>query len=365
MSTPPGHVGIASIIGDLPRELARLFGSPPDMARIISDAGLEPGLVAFYGLPPIIAWTSILLAAEHHPGIPAVVHAAQRSFPDNEVLADVMREQSSQPPEPQIRVEIRPATQSISIGESLFRHVPSGTAWIGSDEDYEHERPRRQVRQAAFLLQDTPVTNAEFAVFCDRTGFRTSAELGAPALGIVNGAWQPVSGATWRIPSGSISPHPPSDDDPVVQVSWVDTVIYCRWLTEVTGLDIGLPAESQWEYAAGGPDGLRWPSGDSYEPGLANLDHTGTMPVRSFPPNSFGLYDMAGNVYEWCSDWYTSPGPDLVSEKVLRGGSWSDTAYHCRTANRFHAGPALAAANWGFRPCIGLTGKLAESLTAQ
>jgi formylglycine-generating enzyme required for sulfatase activity len=279
-------------------------------------------------------------------------------------------------------VKIIPADHSIVVGATVFRYIPPGTAWIGSDNGYEHERPRHQVKQQAFFLQDAPVTNAEFDMFCNDAGYRTSAELGSDALYVRDGVWQPLGGATWRLPSDGISPHPKGNDHPVVQVSWHDAGEYCRWFAGVTGLPVGLPTETQWEYAAGGPAGLRWPFGDTYKPGMANLENSGTAPVRKFPPNAFGLYDMAGNTYEWCADWYVAewaraghalsgaPSPDPTgpgggSYKILRGGSWLDIPFHCRTANRFYAAPILAAANWGFRPCMRLNGDLVRTLISE
>jgi len=387
MNATPGGGGTITIIGELPRELAKLFGTPTDIARIVTDAGLDPGMLVIYGQSPIIAWTIALMAAEHHPGIGAVIHAAQRDNPANEVLARAMQYISAgrlsfSQTDSTIHVEIIAADSSISAGTTVFRYIPPGRAWVGSDDGYEHERPRHQVRQSAFFLQDAPVTRAEFEAFCNTTGFRTSAELGSEALYVSEGIWRPLAGATWRLPSGGTSPFPMGGDHPVVQVSWYDASIYCRWFADVTGLAVGLPTETQWEYAAGGPAGLRWPFGETYEPGIANVEHPGTTPVRGFPPNAFGLYDMAGNAYQWCADWYTDQwtraghslsgtpsldpaGPGAGSYKVLHGGSWFDTPYHCRTANRFYAAPILAAANWGFRSCVRLTDDLVRTLISE
>ena len=387
MNVTPRTGGLTAVVGELPNELARLFGAPPDILRIVTDAGLDHRRLVLHGLPPVIAWTWILMEAEHQPGIHAVIRAAQRDYPDNEVLGRAMQDSSagrlpfSRPSSP-MHVKIIPADLSISVGTTMFRYIPPSTAWVGSDDGYEHERPRHRVRQSAFFLQDAPVTCADFAAFCDITDFRTSAELGAEALCPRQGIWRPLAGATWRLPGAGIVPCATGDDHPVVQVSWYDANIYCRWFAEVTGLEVGLPTETQWEYAASGPAGLRWPSGDTYERGTANLEHSGTTPVRHFPPNPFGLYDMAGNVYQWCADWYIDEwtraghvlsgvpsldplGPGAGICKILRGGSWFDTPYHCRAANRFYADPILAAANWGFRTCVPITGDLVRTLISE
>lgn len=376
--------GAITIIGELPRELTRLFMTSTDIRRIVTDAGLEPGMFYIDGQPPLIAWTSILLSAEYHPGIRAIIEAAQRDFPDNKVLARAMQDDSAgrlpfSPSDSPIKVEVNSPDLSISAGPAVFRYISPGTAWVGSDDGYEHERPRHRVRQSAFFLQDAPVTRAEFAAFCDATGYQSSAELGAPALYVSDGFWCPVTGASWRNPTGEAAAPPVGDQHPVVQVSWYDASIYCRWFAEATALGAGLPTETQWEYAASGPAGLRWPSGDAYEPGMANAGHLETTPVRSFPPNTFGLYDMAGNVYQWCADWYATEwtnvghslsglpsldpaGPGSGDCKVLRGGSWFDVPHHCRTANRFFAAPVLAAANWGFRLCLPVNDALVRML---
>jgi formylglycine-generating enzyme len=386
IATPPGG-GMGPVIGELPNELARLFGRPDDITRIITDAGLDPRRLVFYALPPAIAWTWILIEAEHTPGVPAVVRAAQRDFPDNEVLSRALQDHQVEHlpmsrPGPRIRVEIIAAELAIAAGRAVFRYIPPGTALVGSDDGYAHERPRHRVGESAFFLQDAPVTRAEFGAFCDATGFRTSPEVGSEALCLIEGAWRPRPGATWRRPDGGVATGQTGDDHPVVQVSWYDASIYCRWLAEVTGLPVELPTESQWEYGAGGPAGLRWPFGDTYEPGMANLEGSWTTPVRQFPPTAFGLHDMAGNVYEWCADWFVPDwtgaghalagtpsldprGPGSGSDKVLRGGSWFDSPHHCRSANRFAAAPVLAAANWGFRCCLRLTEELARTLISE
>jgi formylglycine-generating enzyme len=388
MNAPRRGGGDVTIFGELPTELGRLFGSPGDIRMIVADAGLDPGLFRIFDLAAIMAWAYIL-AMQDQSGISAVIQAAQRYHPDNEVLARARQENSggglpfSADHRP-MQVEINPADRSISVRGAVFRYIPPGRAWVGSDEGYEHERPRHQVRQSAFFLKDSPVTRAEFAEFCDTTGFRTSAELGSAALGIRDGVWLPLAGASWRLPSGGIVLHPLGDDHPVVQLNWYDASIYGRWLAEASGLAVGLPTETQWEYAAAGPSGLRWPFGDTWAPGLANVEnpaeHLGTTPVRQFPPNAFGLYDMAGNAYEWCADWYAAgwtghalagppsldpAGPEEGGGKVLRGGSWIDTPHHCRCANRFYADPILASENWGFRTCIRLTADLARTLARE
>ena len=216
--------------------------------------------------------------------------------------------------------------------------VPGGTFRMGSDEHYPEERPARGVEVGAVLVSPTQVTNADFAAFVDATDYRTVAERpldpadfpGAPAENLQPGSmvftgtpgpvdlrhlsqwWTWTPGASWRHPQGHSSDLQDRDDHPVVHVAHEDAEAYARW----AGLT--LPTEAEWEHAAlgGSPRTYTW--GDQPErPGerLANYWHGHfpwraepgygtTSPVGSYPANDYGLYDMAGNVWEWTSDWF-------------------------------------------------------------
>ncbi len=149
---------------------------------------------------------------------------------------------------------------------------------------------------------------------------------------------------------------------PVINVSWDDAAAYCQWLSDKTGLQFNLPTEAQWEKAARGNDHRKYPWG-SREPDkdLANFS-VKTTPVGSYPAGAspYGLLDMAGNVWEWCSDWYeagyykNSPqknpaGPDSVSYRVFRGGRWGSDAGFLRCADRLRYGPSNRYNFLGFR----------------
>jgi formylglycine-generating enzyme required for sulfatase activity len=261
------------------------------------------------------------------------------------------------------------------------------------DEGYpaDGESPVHQVTVGGFRIDTTAVTNQQFAAFVDSTGYRTEAELfGSSAvfhllaqadkkdvLGVAAGTpwWLNVRGADWAHPAGPKSGWSDFSDHPVVHVSHNDALAYCRWAGR------RLPTEAEWEYAArGGLAGQRYPWGNELlgDGGqhlcniwqgtfpLANTQgdgHLGTAPVKSFPPNGYGLYEVSGNVWEWCSDWFlpkyyrnspeNSPqGPTIGSGRVMRGGSYLCHDSYCnryRVAARSSNTPESSSGNTGFR----------------
>jgi formylglycine-generating enzyme required for sulfatase activity len=219
--------------------------------------------------------------------------------------------------------------------------IPGGEFLMGSEQFYPEERPVRRVVVDGFWIDRTPVTNARFTQFVRETGYVTVAdrppraedypgaipELLVPGSlafrktpGPVNlddwtqwWAWMP--GASWRQPEGPGSSITKRKRHPVVHVAYDDVQAYCTWAGKA------LPSEAEWEFAArGGLDGAVFTWGDEEEPDgkpLANAwqgefpwrnlnrdGYPGTSPVGAFPPNGYGLSDMAGNVWEWTDDWY-------------------------------------------------------------
>jgi formylglycine-generating enzyme len=244
---------------------------------------------------------------------------------------------------------------------------------MGSDRHYPEEAPTHHVRVAAFAMDPFPVTNAEFAAFVRSTGYVTVAErpidpadypgavpenlvpgsmVFTPTSGPVNlrhlsqwWAWTP--GACWHQPEGPGSSVKRRADHPVVHVAHEDARSYADW----AGAD--LPTEAEWEYAArGGLEGADFTWGDEARPEgriMANTwdgpdfpwrstkesGWTRTSPVGSFPANGFGLHDMAGNVWEWTEDWWTSRHPDDAGSPCC-----APTPTACAT------GPPPAAPRW-------------------
>ena len=281
--------------------------------------------------------------------------------------------------------------------------LPGGSYQMGSDgyfttpygpKEFPEEAPLRQVSVKGFWIDETEVTNDQFAAFVEETGYVTFAEREAkpedfplearaslPQGKFRQGAiffsvpktfegdpndegaylqwWRWDPSANWRQPGGEGSSIEGKGDHPVVCIDHEDALAYAKWAGK------RLPTEAEWEYAArGGPR----QSGTDYA-GSNDLSSVGwyddnsgdkTQPVGGKEPNALGLYDMSGNVWEWCLDRYAdnyyrmSPssnprGPASGIFRVLRGGSWYNSASYCRVARRGGGDPSYRILNRGFR----------------
>ncbi len=303
------------------------------------------------------------------------------------------------------------------------RHAPArfstnGMLWIaggefqmGSARGQTDEQPVHKVRVSSFWMDQHEVTNEQFARFVKETGHITDAEkipdpekvpdilpeyrgksgslVFSPPAGQVPLDnhflwWKYGPGADWKHPEGEGTNLKGREKHPVVHVNWFDAVAYSKWAGK------RLPTEAEWEFAArGGLQGKEYIWGDDFEPGgkvLANIwqgafpnentlkdGYRFAAPVGSYPPNGYGLYDMAGNVWEWCSDWYLpdyfsrSPasnptGPDTSHDpnepgawkRIQRGGSFLCTDLYCgayRPSRRMKTTPDTGLSHAGFR-CV-------------
>ena len=226
--------------------------------------------------------------------------------------------------------------------------IPSGDFVMGSEDAELDEKPAHRVHLDDFLIGVHPVTNAEYERFVRETGHRAPAIYELPLVVTVGGIDRERSFRANGQPYIWLDSAAPKDRlaHPVTLVRWEDAIAYCAWLSGATGRIIRLPTEAEWEKAArGGLEGKRYPWGDGIDQNMANFlaDPSsravrGTSQCRTYPPNGYGLFDMAGNVWEWVHDWHsgsyyaTSPlrapaGPREGTLRVVRGGSWlaSDT----------------------------------------
>jgi formylglycine-generating enzyme required for sulfatase activity len=277
--------------------------------------------------------------------------------------------------------------------------VPGGVFWMGSEE-FPDAQPAHNVSVVAYWMDKTEVTNARFRCFVDEAKYLTTAEKApdlteimrqlpkdAPApkkddlvpgslvfappaskvrLDDIGQWWKWTPGASWRHPEGAGSDLAGRDTHPVVHVSYDDALAYCAWRSKKESGTFRLPTEAEWEFAArGGLDRKTFTWGDDFKPDGKLMANTwqgefphrntredgfyGTAPVASFPANGFGLHDMAGNVWEWCADWYhvnyysispkrNPPGPRSsndpfepgIPKRVHRGGSYLCSDEYCK-----------------------------------
>lgn len=225
------------------------------------------------------------------------------------------------------------------LGYPEFVKVAGGTIAMGDEWmiGYADEQPVHEVTLKDFSISKTEVTVGQYRAFCRAVGKSMPSD--APNWG-------------WH------------DNNPMVYVTWYDAVAYCDWLSEKTGNLCRLPTEAEWEYAArGGAQSKGYKYSGSQSPysvaWFSDNSNKRTQAVATKSPNELGLYDMSGNVYEWCIDWYAndyysnSPssnprGPATGTNRVLRGGSWLYSATDCRVAwrNRYSPGTSLSS---GFR----------------
>lgn len=212
-------------------------------------------------------------------------------------------------------------------------------AFGGTRESYREESPQHVLTLPPFAIARTPVTNALYAAYVADAG-------ACPPL-------------IWR---GST---PPDNlrDCPVTDVSWEDAQQFCLWLSEMTAVQYRLPTEAEWEYAARGSDGRRFPWGDDWDPARANTRDSGSggiTPVGTHPAGAspFGCLDMAGNVWEWTAsldapypyrpdDGREDPG--APGRRILRGGSFANPHGFARCACRFRLAPTVRNEFLGFR----------------
>jgi formylglycine-generating enzyme required for sulfatase activity/tRNA A-37 threonylcarbamoyl transferase component Bud32 len=257
-----------------------------------------------------------------------------------------------------------------SIGMKLVL-VPAGTFIMGSSDTETGHEPAEKEHEVSisrpFYMGTTEVTVANYRAFVRATNARSDAEKDGKGAISGYGAGLMDPKCTWRNPG-----WPQGDDHPVTCLSWNDAVEFCRWLSKKEGQTYRLPTEAEWEYAcrAGAQTPFHYGKGlGSDQANFNGVPYGGApagpafnkaVPVKSYRPNDFGLFDMHGNVWEWCGDFFDpsyygrSPksdptGPEAGQERLIRGGSWGDEARGCRAAIRRGWSPSIRAVWLGFR----------------
>lgn len=246
-------------------------------------------------------------------------------------------------PQEKEKKEVEPILTEMSM-------IQGGEYFRGSNENGRDERPKHLVRLSSFALDIHPVTNEQFVRFLEVMG----GEKDVNNNDIIRLRESRIKrlGGKLIIESG-YAKHP------VVGVSWYGATAYAKWIGK------RLPTEAEWEIAAtsGIPD-VTYPTGGDIERSEANFFSADTVNVMSYPPNQFGLYDMPGNVYEWCQDWYDysyyehsaqepedPKGPHQGVYRVLRGGCWKSLKDDLRCSHRHRNNPGTVNKTYGFRCC--------------
>ncbi|XP_034824554.2 formylglycine-generating enzyme [Maniola hyperantus] len=260
-------------------------------------------------------------------------------------------------------------------------HIPAGAYQFGTDDiviEDDKEGPKKLVKLKSFYLDKYEVSNRDFSIFTESSNYKTEAETFGDSFVFtlfLNGTfkeklkdfrvmqapwWYKVDGSNWRHPYGPDSNISDLMDHPVIHVSWNDAVAYCKWR------DARLPTEAEWEAACrGGNHNFTYPWGDKLYPNKKHMSniwqgtfpnhnsakdgYIGTNPVHFFPQNDFGLYNMAGNVWEWTQDSWSH---ENIKEKVKKGGSYlchRSYCYRYRCSARSHNTDDSSAGNLGFR----------------
>jgi formylglycine-generating enzyme required for sulfatase activity len=241
-----------------------------------------------------------------------------------------------------------------------FVYVPGGSFAMGLESGAASEQPVHEVAVSGFLLAEKEITLGQFARFVEDTGYVTDAEKSGYCRMWTGAGWQRQAGCSWRTLLESQSAY-----SPVGGVSWNDAIAFCCWA------GLRLPTEAEWEYAARAGSTHRIWAGTDHDVNLREYAwyraNSGlqSQHVGAGKPNGFGLHDMSGNVWEWCSDWYdggyyarsfpVNPrGPINGRVKVARGGSAFSDATRCRVTHRGRFRADYAHASIGFRPAVDL-----------
>jgi sulfatase modifying factor 1 len=259
-------------------------------------------------------------------------------------------------------------TETVNGVSFKMVRVQGGTFTMGCREEHDGycwdwDLPLHRVTLSNYSIGETEVTVGQFKVFIEKTGYETTAEKEGWSFIWDGNDYVEKKGVNWRHDVVGELRLANENDHPVIHVSWEDAMAYCNWLSKKTGRVYRLPTEAEWEYAArGGNKSLGYMYSGSNEPDEVawNDDNSGsrTHAVKGKKANELGLYDLFGNVWEWCLDWdgeyatgnRTNPmGPAGGSERVIRGGGWTIIPRRCIVSYRLTDSPASRVNYLGFR----------------
>ncbi len=242
--------------------------------------------------------------------------------------------------------------------------VKGGSFTMGSKDGASDERKTHTVNMPDFYIGKYEVTVREFKAFIDDTQYQTDADKGGYSYVWDGSLWSKKKGVNWQYDIAG-NKRPKSEyNHPVIHVSWNDAVAFAKWVSEQTGKTYRLPSESEWEFAARGRKSKGYKYSGSDFPGnvawFSDNAKRRTQSVGGKDPNKLGIYDMSGNVWEWCQDLYHDSYRDAPddgsawiagdgSDRVMRGGGWYNRVSHCRVANRFNYSSSARNGNIGFR----------------
>ncbi len=326
-----------------PTHAPSLADAPSAAAAVNDEAEPEPAPEAEVAPPPaeraddlavspVKQSTTGMLAARGIPR-PSAVPAAETALDKTQIL----------PPRPKLSVSIAQGVLrlQIAIGQHIeFVRVSAGAFQMGSNPQTDRdtqpdELPQIQVELSEYWISKYPITVGQYTIFTNATNRVTPFDF------------------------------PQKSGHPVVNVSWYDALVFCRWASDLTGKQVHLPSEAEWEKAARGADGRLYPWGNTFDAQRLNCAEaklSGTTPVDGFAAgvSPCGAWDMAGNVWEWVNDWYKADyyaeqvaqnpqGPETGYYKTLRGGAWFSDRAHVRAADRTHFNPENQYDYVGFR----------------
>ncbi len=244
-------------------------------------------------------------------------------------------------------------------------YVRGGSFEMGSEKGESDEKPMHTITLSNYFIGKYEVTVGQFRKFIAATGYKTSADINGGSY-LWNGSqWKLQPGINWEYDALGFKRPETEENHPVIHVSWTDALEYTKWLSSVTGKAFRLPTEAEWEFAARGgmsSNGYTFAGSNDINQVAWSLDNKSnqTFPVGKKQPNELGIYDMTGNVWEWCNDWYdadyyakspsTNPqGSKSGLFKVIRGGSWGGLSNFNRVTFRYRYFPGNRGKFNGYR----------------